>query len=78
MPGFNHINIAMAGIQNGLNGMQENASQIASKAALEGGSTQSLVESLVDLKANVQQVNASAKFLAATDEVIGSLLDIRA
>jgi len=78
MTGFNHTNIAMAGIQNGLNGMQENAGQIASKSTMEGGSTQSLVESLVDLRANVQQVNASAKFLAATDEVVGSLLDIRA
>ena len=42
-------NVALAGIQTGLNGLQKNASQIASKSTMEGGNTQPLAESLVDL-----------------------------
>ena len=70
-------NTALAGIQTGLNGLQKNASQIASKSTMEGKNTQPLVESLVDLKANVQQVSASVKLLEVNDQLIGSLLDIR-
>ena len=70
-------NTALAGIQAGLNGLQKNASQIASKSTMEGNSTQPLVESLVDLKANVQQVSASVKLLEVNDQLIGSLLDTK-
>ena len=71
-------NTALAGIQAGLNGLQKNASQIASKSTMDGENTQPLVESLVDLKANVQQVSASVKLLEVNDQLIGSLLDTKA
>jgi len=71
-------NAAIAGIQSGFNDLQKNASQIASKSTMEGTSTQSLVEAVVDLKANVQQVSASMKVLKVSDELIGTILDIKA
>ncbi len=71
-------NTALAGIQNGFDSLQENASQIASKSTMEGTNTQSLVESVVDLKANVQQVSASMKVLKVSEELIGTILDIKA
>ena len=71
-------NTALAGIQKGMNDLQKNASEIASKSTMDGENTKPLIESLVDLKANIQQVEASMKVLQADDEVIGTLLDIKA
>ena len=71
-------NTALAGIQNGFNNLQKNASQIASASTMEGTNTQSLVEAVVDLKVNVQQVSASMEVLKVSDELIGTLLDINA
>ncbi len=70
-------NTALAGIQNGLGKLQENASQIASTSGMDGTGTNSLVESLVDLKANVQQVSASMKVLKVSDELMGTILDVK-
>ncbi len=70
-------NTALAGIQKGMNDLQKNASEIASKSTMEGENTKPLIESLVDLKANVQQVEASMKALQVNDEVVGTLLDIK-
>ena len=72
------LDTALTGIQNGMNELQKNASEIASKSTMEGENTQPLIESLVELKANVQQVEASAKVLQVSDEMIGTLLDIQA
>ena len=71
------LDTARTGIQNGLNDLQTNASEIASKSTMEGENTKPLIESLVDLKANVQQVKASVKVLHVSDEMIGTLLDIK-
>ena len=71
------LDTARTGIQNGLNDLQTNASEIASKSTMEGENTKPLMESLVDLKANVQQVKASVKVLQVSDEMIGTLLDIK-
>ena len=71
------LDTARTGIQNGLNDLQTNASEIASKSTMEGENTKPLIESLVDLKANVQQVKASVKVLQVSDEMIGTLLDIK-
>ena len=71
-------NTALAGIQNGFNKLQENAGQIASASSMEGKNTNSLVESLVDLKANVQQVSASMEVLKVSDELLGTILDVKA
>ncbi len=69
---------ALKGIQNGMNELQKNADEIAGKFTMEGESIKPLKESLVELKANVQQVEASTKILQVSEEMIGTLLDIRA
>jgi len=71
-------NTALAGIQNGLNKLQKNASEIASASTMDGTNTKSLVEAVVDLKANEQQVSASMKVLKVSDELIGTILNIKA
>ncbi len=76
-------NTLLAGIQNGLEKLQGNANQIAhaataSSGAMAGVGAQSLVAAVVDLTANVQQVSASIKVLKVSDELIGTLLDIKA
>ncbi len=72
------LDTALKGIQNGRNELQKNAGEIASKATMEGENTKPLIQSLVDLKANVQQVEASTKVLQVSDEMIGTLLDLKA
>jgi len=71
-------NITLPGIQNGLSKLQKNASQIVSVTAMEGENTQSLIEAVVDLKANTMQVSASMKVLNIANELIGTILDTRA
>ncbi len=70
-------NTALAGIQNGLDNLQKNARQIAGDPTAPDADAQSLVEAVVDLKANVQQVEASMKVLKVSDDIIGTLLDIK-
>ena len=72
------LDTALTGIQKGMNELQKNASEIAGKSTMEGQNAKPLIESLVDLKANVQQVEASVKVVQASDEIIGTLLDIKA
>ena len=69
---------ALTGIQKGMNELQKNAGQIAGKSTMEGESIKPLMLSLVELKVNVQQLEASTKVLQVSDEMIGTLLDIRA
>ena len=69
---------ALTGIQNGINELQKNAGEIAGKSTMEGENIKPLMQSLVELKANVQQVAASTKVLQVSDEMIGTLIDIRA
>lgn len=68
--------------------MQQSAQQIASagivtndggattNAAITGGAN--TAEPLINLKTSVQLFNASAKVVDTADEMIGSLLDVRA
>jgi hypothetical protein len=70
---------AVLGIQRGLDGMRKSASEIASADQLnKAGQNTDLVGSLVDLQQSKVQVEASAKVVSAVDEVLGSLIDIRA
>lgn len=72
-------NNAVMGIQQGLNNMRRNAAEIASADQLsQAGSGTDLVGPLVELKQNQMQVQASAKVVSAADEVLGTLLDIKA
>ena len=72
-------NEALQGIQRGLDGVRRNATEIASADQLNNaGQETDLVNSLVELQENKTQVQASAKVVSAVDEVIGSIIDIRA
>lgn len=70
---------AVQGIQRGLDGMRKNASEIASADQLnKAGKDTSLVGSLVELEQNKMQAQASAKVVSVVDEVLGSIIDLRA
>lgn len=70
---------AVLGIQRGLDGMRKDAADIASADQLNNsGQETDVVESLVSLKQNQVQVQASAKVVSAVDEVLGSIIDTRA
>ncbi len=72
-------NEALQGIQRGLDGMRRNASQIASADQLNrAGQETDLAGSLVEMQQNKVQVQASAEVVSAMDEVLGTLIDIRA
>ena len=78
MSGSIALDTGLTGIRNGLDGIQKAASQIASKDAMEGNSPHNLAESMVDLKVHEHQVSASAQVVKAADDMIGTLLDIKA
>ena len=67
------LQTGIAGINNGLAGMRRNASDIA-----RGGELSDTTRTLVDLRANQRQVEASVKVVEAADAMLGSLLDVRA
>jgi hypothetical protein len=66
------------GIRSGLEGIQKTAGKIASKQSMQADSSLQLARSMVDLKVYEHQVNASVQVVKITDQVIGSLLDIKA
>jgi len=70
---------AVLGIQRGLDGMRKSATEIASADQLNrAGEGTDLEGSLLELQQNKVQVQASAKVVSAVEEVIGSIIDIRA
>lgn len=70
---------ALLGIQRGMQGVQKNASEIASASQSEGTiASKDLVRSMVELHRNEQNVAASVKAFKTADQIIGSLLDIKA
>ena len=70
---------AVQGIQRGMDGLRKNASEIASADQLnKAGKGSNLEGSLLDLEQNKVQAQASAKVVSAIDEVVGSIIDIRA
>ena len=72
-------NSALQGIQRGLDGMRQNAAEIASADQLnQAGQETDLAGALIGMEENKTQVQASAKVVSALDEVIGTIIDIRA
>lgn len=72
-------NEAIQGIQRGLAGMRKNAAEIASADQLnKAGQNTDLEGALLGLQQNKTQVQASAKVVSAVDQVLGSIIDIRA
>ncbi len=64
----------IAGVQSGIYGASQNANQIARADEL---STEQLTQALVQLDANKRQVEAASKVIETSNEMIGSLLDIK-
>ncbi len=70
---------AILGIQRGLDGIRKNAAEIASSDQLnQAGQDTNVESSLVELKQNEVQVQASAKVVSALDEVLGSIINTEA
>lgn len=78
MTGPISFNNGIQGIRTGLEGMQKTASQIASTETMRSEGPYELAKSLIDLKVYTYQVDASAQVVKATDQVIGTLLNIKA
>jgi flagellar hook protein FlgE len=70
---------ALQGIQRGLQGLRRNASEIASAQNMQTGSpSQDMTRSLVELHQNKLYTLANVKTLKTADQIIGTLLDIKA
>ena len=69
----------LQGISRGIDGMRKNAAEIASprqpKALFPSKDN---VRAMVELHRNKQQVTASVKAFRTADQMIGSLLDVKA
>ncbi|WP_020407595.1 hypothetical protein [Hahella ganghwensis] len=87
----NILNTGLQGIRQGVQGAEKAASQIArvgqptsggdnngESSGQSGDLYSDLAEPLVDLKLYETSVKASAKVVKVADEVIGTLLDIKA
>ncbi|MBL4712805.1 MAG: hypothetical protein JKX75_09990 [Gammaproteobacteria bacterium] len=72
------FNSALSGVRNGFERLQDNASQIANATTGDFNSQRSLLESVVDLKASVVQIQASMQVVKALDNALGTLLDVKA
>lgn len=73
MSSISAFQAGIAGVQSGVYGASQNAAQIARADQL---SSQQLTKALVQLEANKQQVQASAKVIETSSDMIGTLLDI--
>lgn len=70
------LNTGIQGIQSGLGRANQAAGEIARNGTTEQDSD--LASSMVDLKSSELQVKASAKVVKAADDMIGTLIDIKA
>lgn len=64
----------LAGIQTGMQSLNRNAAKIASSETIQSGGD--FTEPLVNMIRDEQQVKASAKVIEASNNMIGSILDI--
>ena len=68
-------NNGLLGIQRGMQGIERNASEIASATTQESGRTQDVAASLVESESHQLQAEASAKVVQTADETLGTILD---
>lgn len=66
----------LAGIQSGMQGLNRNAAKIASTESLQ--SDADISQPLVHMISDKHQVQASAKIIETSNEMLGSILDIKA
>ncbi len=66
---------ALSGISSGLQSLNKNAATIASADSMESGSD--ITTPLVNMISNKQQVQASVKVLETSNDMLGSILDLK-
>lgn len=72
------MQIGFSGMRNAYAAMVQSSQQIASAGLQEfGASMPDLLENMVSLKENQQLFDASAKVVTASDQMLGTLLDLR-
>lgn len=72
------LSTGVQGIQSGLQRANRAAGEIASAGIGTGGQGGDLATPIVDLKLSELQVKASAAVIRTADEVVGTLIDIKA
>jgi hypothetical protein len=72
------LHSAVTGIMRGVSGLRQDAAAVASADRLNNSASSDLATPLVDAIGNRQQVEASARLVKAVDEMLGTLIDIRA
>ena len=71
--------VGLAGMQNGIDNMNSHAQRIAQYGTENGPQDLgSVAEDMVGLQQSELQVKASAQVVKSVNEVIGTLLDVRA
>lgn len=81
MSSISAMHTGIQGIHQGMNALRQNAQAIASATAQpqeKGIDVNQVSDSLVDLKLNELQVDASVEVIQAASDMIGTLLDIKA
>lgn len=81
--GSSVLGIGLRGMQDSAQSIQQSANDIAQAGTLQasqegGGSTQDLVEPLINMKIEQNIFDASANVVKVGDAMIGSILDIKA
>mgnify|MGYP003108994658 CR=1 FL=1 len=72
------MQIGFTGMRNAYAGMVQSSQQIASAGTQEfGASMPQLLENMVALKENQRLFDASAKVVTTSDQMLGTLLDLR-
>ena len=69
---------ALVGIQRGLTGAGRAVSQIAKAGQFNNENPTDLAKAVVQLQESKMQVQASARALRTADEMMGTLLDVKA
>jgi hypothetical protein len=69
---------AIRGIQRGLDGLRRGAYDIASQPVAPNRSSTDLARSLVELKQQETHTKANVEVLKAADDMVGTLLDVKA
>ena len=72
------ITSSVTAISTGFENLRQDAERIAGASAKGGEDTAELAKAMVDLNVDQRQIEASEKVVQAVDEVLGSLIDIKA
>jgi len=78
MSSISALNSGITGIQRGLNSAASNAAKIASADSFNSNNPANLAAPMVGLITDRLQIEASAKVVSAVDEMLGTLIDIKA